>query len=87
METPLRVLTTAGFPLADAVLGWQTVYSYVIGFVIEEQAVHPRPGGDRPALRPRPPRRPDRPVSFPLTRAGGPEGFAGPAERSARDWT
>ena len=46
-EVPLRVLTQAGFSLREAVRAWSTVYSYTIGFVIEEQAVHPRPGGDR----------------------------------------
>jgi TetR/AcrR family transcriptional regulator, tetracycline repressor protein len=43
METPLRGLTGAGFPLADAIAAWSTVYSFVVGFTIEEQAV--RPGG------------------------------------------
>jgi len=43
MELPLRKLTDAGFPLRDAVRGWSTLYSYTIGFTIEEQAVHPRP--------------------------------------------
>jgi TetR/AcrR family tetracycline transcriptional repressor len=38
MEIPLRVLTDAGFSLPDAVHGWATIYSYVIGFTIEEQA-------------------------------------------------
>jgi AcrR family transcriptional regulator len=41
METPLRTLTGAGFSLANAVSAWSTLYSYVVGFTIEEQAVHP----------------------------------------------
>jgi len=42
METPLRVLTRAGFTLPDAVDAWSTVYSFTIGFTIEEQAQDPR---------------------------------------------
>ncbi|WP_040477663.1 TetR/AcrR family transcriptional regulator C-terminal domain-containing protein [Longispora albida] len=38
MEGVLRALTEAGAPLRDAVWGPMAVYSYVIGFVIEEQA-------------------------------------------------
>lgn len=37
METPLRVLTEAGFSLPDALVAMQTVTSFVTGFVIEEQ--------------------------------------------------
>jgi TetR/AcrR family transcriptional regulator, tetracycline repressor protein len=43
MELALRKLTDAGFSVRDAVRGFFTVYSYTIGFTIEEQAVHPRP--------------------------------------------
>jgi AcrR family transcriptional regulator len=84
METPLRVLTTAGFSLADAVLGWQTVYSYVVGFVIEEQAVRPSPGETDPRYELD--RRAGRidPERFPLSHAAGPEGFADPEDRFAR---
>jgi AcrR family transcriptional regulator len=84
METPLRVLTTAGFALREAVLGWQTVYNYVIGFVIEEQAVHPRPGQTDPRYNlDRRAARIDQ-ERFPLTHAAGPEGFGDPDERFSR---
>ena len=41
MEISLRILTDAGFPLRAAVCGMGTLYSYTIGFVIEEQAIQP----------------------------------------------
>lgn len=44
MELPLRKLTDAGFSVRDAVRGYFAVYSYTVGFTIEEQAVYPRPG-------------------------------------------
>jgi len=34
----------AGFSVRDAVRGYFAVYSYTVGFTIEEQAVYPRPG-------------------------------------------
>jgi TetR/AcrR family transcriptional regulator, tetracycline repressor protein len=43
MEASLRKLTDAGFSLRDAVVGLGTLYSYTVGFVIEEQAVFPEP--------------------------------------------
>lgn len=43
-EASLRLLTDAGFSLQDAGQVFWTIYSYTIGFVIEEQAVYPRPG-------------------------------------------
>jgi hypothetical protein len=45
MEDNLRRLTRAGFTLRDAVQGYATIYSYTIGFTIEEQGVTPEPGG------------------------------------------
>jgi AcrR family transcriptional regulator len=44
MEAALRTLTDAGFALPDAITGLSTIYYYVVGFTIEEQAVYPRPG-------------------------------------------
>ena len=41
MELFLRRLTESGFPLRAAVRGASTVYSYTIGFTLEEQAVRP----------------------------------------------
>jgi len=46
MEDNLRRLTRAGFTLHDAVQGYATVYSYTIGFTLEEQGVTPAPGGE-----------------------------------------
>jgi TetR/AcrR family tetracycline transcriptional repressor len=43
-EASLRLLTDTGFSLDDAGQVFWTIYSYTIGFVIEEQAVYPRPG-------------------------------------------
>jgi TetR/AcrR family transcriptional regulator, tetracycline repressor protein len=40
-DASLRKLTGAGFTLQEAVFGMGTLYSYTIGFVIEEQAVRP----------------------------------------------
>jgi TetR/AcrR family tetracycline transcriptional repressor len=44
MEQSLRVLVNAGLPHQAAVTALSTIYCYVVGFVIEEQAVHPMPG-------------------------------------------
>jgi TetR/AcrR family tetracycline transcriptional repressor len=44
METTLRSFTDDGFSLSDATLVLNTVHNYAIGFAIEEQATHPRPG-------------------------------------------
>ncbi|MFE7933512.1 TetR/AcrR family transcriptional regulator C-terminal domain-containing protein [Streptomyces sp. NPDC057456] len=43
MEENLRLFTAAGFTLADAVRASSTAYAFTIGFVTEEQGVHPRP--------------------------------------------
>ncbi|MFF2656769.1 TetR/AcrR family transcriptional regulator C-terminal domain-containing protein [Kitasatospora sp. NPDC058032] len=48
----LAVLGRAGFELADAVLAFTTAYAFTIGFVIEEQAVHPMPGERAPGYDP-----------------------------------
>ena len=39
MDASLRKLTGAGFTLRQAIVGLSTLYSYSIGFVIEEQSV------------------------------------------------
>lgn len=44
MELALRQFTAAGFSVRDAARGLSTIYSYTVGFTIEEQAVYPRPG-------------------------------------------
>jgi TetR/AcrR family transcriptional regulator, tetracycline repressor protein len=48
MEVHLRKLTSAGFSLRQSVVGLSTLYCYVVGFVIEEQAVSPTPGTRNP---------------------------------------
>ncbi|MFG3096012.1 TetR/AcrR family transcriptional regulator C-terminal domain-containing protein [Streptomyces sp. NPDC048202] len=47
MESHLRVLTGAGFTLAQAVQAMRTANMYTIGFVTEEQGVRPLPGERR----------------------------------------
>jgi TetR/AcrR family tetracycline transcriptional repressor len=44
MESSLRTLVDAGFSPKVSMAALSTIYSYVVGFVIEEQAVYPRPG-------------------------------------------
>jgi AcrR family transcriptional regulator len=44
MEAALGKLAAAGFSLYEATVILATVYSYVVGFVIEEQAVFPEAG-------------------------------------------
>lgn len=48
MEANLRKLTDAGFTLRQAVVGLSALYSYTIGFVIEEQATELAPGEPNP---------------------------------------
>jgi len=40
-EAPLRLLTDAGFTVEDAVAAWVTVYGFVVGYTIEQQASRP----------------------------------------------
>jgi TetR/AcrR family tetracycline transcriptional repressor len=44
MESALALMNESGFSTADATLVLNTLYCYTIGFALEEQAVHPRPG-------------------------------------------
>jgi AcrR family transcriptional regulator len=44
MEKNLRTLVDSGFTLRQAVVALTSLYSYTIGFVIEEQATQPAPG-------------------------------------------
>ena len=44
MEMALGKFMAAGFSMKDATSGLLTIYCYVVGFTIEEQAVYPRPG-------------------------------------------
>ncbi|EST31780.1 TetR/AcrR family transcriptional regulator C-terminal domain-containing protein [Streptomyces roseochromogenus] len=47
LEANLRLLTEAGFTLAQAVHAGRTTSAYTVGFVIEEQGVRPLPGERR----------------------------------------
>ena len=76
MELNLRRLTAIGFTLRQAVVGLGALYSYTIGFVIEEQATQLAPGEPNPQydLAER-----DKRVSkelYPLASAAGAEMFA-----------
>ncbi|HTB95858.1 MAG TPA: TetR/AcrR family transcriptional regulator C-terminal domain-containing protein [Terracidiphilus sp.] len=48
MEVSLRRLASVGFSLREAVVGTGALYSYTIGFVIEEQATQFAPGEANP---------------------------------------
>jgi AcrR family transcriptional regulator len=75
-EVPLRKLTSTGFSLPQAARAWSTLYLYTIGFVIEEQAVHPRPGERDERYDPAKRARRIDASKFPLTLAAGQETFA-----------
>ncbi|MFJ8654093.1 TetR/AcrR family transcriptional regulator [Streptomyces rochei] len=47
MESDLRLFTTAGLTLPQAVRASTTAYVFTLGFVTEEQGVHPLPGERR----------------------------------------
>ncbi|MFE0812642.1 TetR/AcrR family transcriptional regulator [Streptomyces sp. NPDC058794] len=47
MEDNLRLFTAAGLTLAQAVRATTTAYLFTLGFVTEEQGVHPLPGERR----------------------------------------
>jgi len=84
LETALQQLVDAGLSLRDAVCGYSTVYSYTVGFTIEEQAVHPLPGEHNPQydLRGRAHRMDGQ--RFPLALAAGEELFTGFDDRFER---
>jgi TetR/AcrR family transcriptional regulator, tetracycline repressor protein len=70
METPLQRLAGAGFSLADSIAAWSTLYSFVVGFTIEEQAVRPG-GGTDPRYQPEVRARRVDGDRFPLTQQAG----------------
>jgi len=76
MEANLRRMTREGFTLRQAVIGLGALYSYTIGFVIEEQATQLAPGKPNPqydlAARER---RVNREL-YPLAAAAGAEMFS-----------
>jgi TetR/AcrR family tetracycline transcriptional repressor len=52
LEASLQRLTRAGFRFEDSLASLTVLYSFTIGFVIEEQAVHPKPDENNPAYDP-----------------------------------
>lgn len=75
MEASLAKFTASGFALSEAASVLSTLYCYVIGFTIEEQAIFPRQG--RRSKRYDPAKRAKRidAEKFPLSIAVGPESF------------
>ncbi|MFJ4676703.1 MULTISPECIES: TetR/AcrR family transcriptional regulator C-terminal domain-containing protein [unclassified Kitasatospora] len=51
-EGQLGSFVRAGFTLSEAVEAYFTAYTFTVGFVIEEQAVHPMPGERTPGYDP-----------------------------------
>ncbi|MEU7165660.1 TetR/AcrR family transcriptional regulator C-terminal domain-containing protein [Streptomyces morookaense] len=47
LEGALRTLVDAGFSTQAAARAWFTVQTYTMGYVMEEQSVHPVPGAPR----------------------------------------
>ncbi|MFI9204696.1 TetR/AcrR family transcriptional regulator C-terminal domain-containing protein [Streptomyces sp. NPDC053048] len=47
LESMMRVLVDAGFTPGAAARAWFTVNAYTMGYVMEEQSIHPIPGGER----------------------------------------
>ena len=78
-ETGLARLARQGFTVADAVRAYQLLYSFTIGFCIEEQAVAQAAGDDRYSLE----RRAERvgAAAHPLVAEAGPVIFGDPGAR------
>ncbi len=73
LEAFLRTLVEAGFTPGAAARAWFTVYSYTIGYVIEEQAPGPERGEGGYDLA----ARAERLAAYPLAAAAGEEMFTG----------
>jgi TetR/AcrR family tetracycline transcriptional repressor len=73
MEFSLRKFVDAGFSIQDASCAFKTIYSYTVGFTIEEQAVYPKPGKRDPRYDPATRGRRIDPERFPLAVAAGKE--------------
>ncbi|MEU4795067.1 TetR/AcrR family transcriptional regulator C-terminal domain-containing protein [Streptomyces sp. NPDC023327] len=74
LEAFLRTLVAAGFTPGAAARAWFTVYSYTIGYVIEEQSTAPAPGGGEDGYDLA--ARAARLAAYPLAAAAGEEMFA-----------
>ena len=75
MEANLCRLTTAGFTLRQAVVGLGALYSYTIGFVIEEQATQLAPDQPNPQYDPAVREKRVNKLLYPLAAAAGAEMF------------
>jgi TetR/AcrR family transcriptional regulator, tetracycline repressor protein len=75
MESALGKLTDSGLSTYRSVVALSTIYSYVVGFVIEEQAVYPRPGKRDEFYEPE--KRAARVGKLPLAREAGDYLFSG----------
>jgi TetR/AcrR family transcriptional regulator, tetracycline repressor protein len=76
LEAALGVFAASGVKPADTMACLMTIYAYVLGFTIEQQAVYPRPGQRNPQYDlSRREARMD-PALFPLARSVGAEVFA-----------
>jgi TetR/AcrR family transcriptional regulator, tetracycline repressor protein len=71
MEFSLRKFVDAGFSTRAALCAFKTIYSYTVGFTIEEQAVCPRPGKRDPRYDPAKRAQRIDPKRFPLALAAG----------------
>lgn len=83
MEAALAKFTEAGFSLSEAASVLNTLYCYVIGFTIEEQAVFPRRGQRSKQYDPASRSKRIDPNKFPLSLAAGPDAFGQFDERFA----
>ncbi|MBV1935425.1 TetR/AcrR family transcriptional regulator C-terminal domain-containing protein [Streptomyces sp. BV286] len=79
MEENLRAFLAAGFTLRQAVRATTTAYLFTLGFVTEEQGVHPLPGERREGYDLS--ERAELLAGFPLSAAAGAEIFEGYDER------
>ncbi len=83
MEAALRKFTEAGFSLPEAAGVLNTLYCYVVGFTIEEQAVFPQRGKRNKQYDPKKRAKRIDANKFPLSVAVGSEAFAKFDERFA----
>lgn len=81
MEAGLRRLTDAGFTLRQAVVGLGALYSFTVGFVIEEQATQLAPGKPNPQYDPGVRERRVNKELYPLASKAGVEMFEHHEER------
>ena len=84
MEAGLRKFTEAGFSLSESANVLNTLYCYVVGFTIEEQAIFPRPGKRNKQYDPKKRAKRIDANKFPLSLAAGHEAFGTFDERFTR---